>query len=78
VRVTNCGFVATIDDGQGMSLQSIISGGVNEVGTITPVQDFKNMLTRKDVDLVDTGTLTVCGTILIATCSATPCWGETL
>jgi len=36
-------------------LQSIISGGVNEVGTITPVQDFKNMLTRKDVDLVDTG-----------------------
>jgi ATP-dependent DNA helicase 2 subunit 2 len=43
-----------LDDGQGMSLQSIISGGVNEVGTITPVQDFKNMLTRKDVDLVDT------------------------
>lgn len=30
-------------------------GGVSEVGSIKPVEDFKEMLARRDVDLVDKG-----------------------
>jgi hypothetical protein len=43
-------------DGESFSLQSLLSGGVEEVGMINPVQDFKDMIRRKDVDLVDKGT----------------------
>lgn len=38
----------------GLSLESLISSGVSKVGSIHPVDDFKEMLARRDVDLVDT------------------------
>ncbi|EGC29713.1 hypothetical protein DICPUDRAFT_158675 [Dictyostelium purpureum] len=42
-----------INDFSEFSLNKLISGYVNEVGTINPVQNFKDMLNRRDVDLVD-------------------------
>lgn len=33
--------------------QSILSGATNAVGSINPVKDFRDMLARRDVDLVD-------------------------
>jgi len=39
------------------SLQSLLSGSVDEVGTVTPVEDFNSMLKRKDQDLVEVGAL---------------------
>jgi len=36
-----------------LSLESIISGGVASVGSINPVEDFKSMFKRRDMDLVD-------------------------
>jgi len=35
------------------SLEALISTGVSEVGPVKPVDDFKDMLTRRDVDMVD-------------------------
>lgn len=37
----------------GLSLHALISGGTEQVGSITPTQDFSDMLQRRDVDLVD-------------------------
>ncbi len=31
----------------------MLSGGVSEVGSVKPVEDFKEMISRRDVDLVD-------------------------
>lgn len=31
------------------------NGGVTEVGSVRPVEDFKEMLARRDVDLVQVG-----------------------
>lgn len=39
------------------SSQSIISGGVDAVGPIKPVEDFKAMFKRRDIDLVDKGVI---------------------
>jgi ATP-dependent DNA helicase 2 subunit 2 len=36
-----------------LSMESILSGVCSDVGSINPVQDFKAMLARRDVDLVD-------------------------
>ncbi|GAM18435.1 hypothetical protein SAMD00019534_016100 [Acytostelium subglobosum LB1] len=41
------------DDMAGLSLDKLVSGFVNEVGSVNPVQNFKDMLARRDVDLVD-------------------------
>lgn len=38
-----------------MIFKHLLTGGVSEVGSIRPVDDFKDMLTRRDVDLVDKG-----------------------
>jgi hypothetical protein len=35
------------------TLQTIVAGGTNEVGSVQPVKDFNDMLGRRDVDLVD-------------------------
>ena len=35
------------------SLEKLVSIGTNDVGSINPVQDFKDMLGRRDVDLVE-------------------------
>jgi len=40
------------DDGD-FCIDSIISSGVNDVGSVKPVQDFRAMLARRDVDYVD-------------------------
>lgn len=41
-------------EGQGdFSLEKLVSIGTNDVGSINPVQDFKDMLSRRDVDLVE-------------------------
>lgn len=40
-------------DAAGFNMDAIISAGVSEVGSVRPVQDFKNMIARRDVDLVD-------------------------
>ncbi len=37
------------------SLEALISTGVSEVGPVKPVDDFKEMLARRDVDMVDKG-----------------------
>ena len=36
-----------------LNLDSIITGGTSDVGPINPVKDFQDMLSRRDVDLVD-------------------------
>eukprot|EP01127_Copromyxa_protea_P011894 TRINITY_DN3045_c0_g1_i1.p1 TRINITY_DN3045_c0_g1~~TRINITY_DN3045_c0_g1_i1.p1 ORF type:complete len:657 (-),score=135.16 TRINITY_DN3045_c0_g1_i1:11-1981(-) len=36
-----------------LSLESIISGGVDSVGPVKPIEDFKAMFKRRDMDLVD-------------------------
>ena len=36
-----------------LSIDAIIAGGVSDVGSIEPVKDFKQMIARRDVDLVD-------------------------
>ena len=42
------------DEGDAMlSIDAIIAGGVSDVGSIEPVKDFKQMIARRDVDLVD-------------------------
>ncbi|EFA77460.1 hypothetical protein PPL_12062 [Heterostelium album PN500] len=41
------------DDLADYSLDKLVSGYVNEVGLINPVQNFKDMLARRDIDLVD-------------------------
>ncbi|EGG24234.1 ATP-dependent DNA helicase [Cavenderia fasciculata] len=41
------------DDLADYSLDKLVSGYVNEVGSINPVQNFKDMLARRDIDLVD-------------------------
>ena len=35
------------------SIQSILSSGVDSVGSVSPVEDFNNMIERRDVDLVE-------------------------
>lgn len=35
------------------NMDQIISSGVSEVGSVRPAQDFKNMLSRRDIDLVE-------------------------
>eukprot|EP01132_Coremiostelium_polycephalum_P004803 gene4803-5989_t len=42
-----------LNDFSEFSLEKLVSGFVNEVGTINPVQNFKDMLNRRDIDLVD-------------------------
>ncbi|KYQ93240.1 ATP-dependent DNA helicase [Tieghemostelium lacteum] len=42
-----------INDFSDFSLDKLVSGYVNEVGTINPVQNFRDMLNRRDIDLVD-------------------------
>ncbi|EFA77477.1 hypothetical protein PPL_12079 [Heterostelium album PN500] len=41
------------DDLADYSLDKLVSGYVNEVGSINQVQNFKDMLARRDIDLVD-------------------------
>eukprot|EP01133_Synstelium_polycarpum_P006600 gene6600-7664_t len=41
------------DDLADYSLDKLVSKYVNEVGSINPVQNFKDMLARRDIDLVD-------------------------
>eukprot|EP01124_Arcella_intermedia_P002349 TRINITY_DN11276_c0_g1_i2.p1 TRINITY_DN11276_c0_g1~~TRINITY_DN11276_c0_g1_i2.p1 ORF type:complete len:527 (-),score=148.05 TRINITY_DN11276_c0_g1_i2:12-1592(-) len=36
-----------------LTLESILNSGVNTVGTVNPVEDFKSMFKRRDIDLVD-------------------------
>lgn len=45
------------DGDTNFNMDIIISSGTSEVGSIKPVQDFKNMLARRDIDLVDKGKL---------------------
>lgn len=41
-------------EGQGdYSLEKLVSIGTTSVGSINPVQDFKDMLARRDIDLVE-------------------------
>eukprot|EP01117_Protostelium_nocturnum_P014755 TRINITY_DN5645_c0_g1_i1.p1 TRINITY_DN5645_c0_g1~~TRINITY_DN5645_c0_g1_i1.p1 ORF type:complete len:726 (-),score=197.55 TRINITY_DN5645_c0_g1_i1:67-2244(-) len=40
-------------EGKNISLDQILSKGVAEVGSIKPVEDFREMLGRRDVDLVE-------------------------
>ncbi|KAM9991022.1 hypothetical protein ACTFIY_007074 [Dictyostelium cf. discoideum] len=42
-----------VNDFSEFSLDKLVSGYVTEVGTINPVQNFKDMLNRRDMDLVD-------------------------
>jgi hypothetical protein len=42
-----------------LQFKDLISTGVSEVGPVKPVEDFKDMLSRRDVDLVDKGTLII-------------------
>lgn len=39
--------------GTGISIDSIIAGGVSDISSINPVNDFEKMIARRDVDLVD-------------------------
>ncbi|PRP79754.1 hypothetical protein PROFUN_12616 [Planoprotostelium fungivorum] len=39
-------------DGKAITLDEILSKGVTEVGSVRPVEDFKEMLARRDVDLI--------------------------
>lgn len=41
------------DDGGALSMAGLVSGGTYDVGHIHPAQDFRDMLARRDVDLVD-------------------------
>jgi len=36
-----------------LSMESLVSHGCSDVGSINPVADFRHMLARRDVDLVD-------------------------
>ncbi len=48
-------------EGQGdFSLEKLVSIGTNDVGSINPVQDFKDMLARRDVDLVEKAVEPIC------------------
>eukprot|EP01113_Clastostelium_recurvatum_P048652 TRINITY_DN8908_c0_g1_i3.p1 TRINITY_DN8908_c0_g1~~TRINITY_DN8908_c0_g1_i3.p1 ORF type:complete len:744 (-),score=183.33 TRINITY_DN8908_c0_g1_i3:59-2119(-) len=38
---------------KGLSLEKLVSSSTSDVGSVNPVQDFKTMLGRRDVDLVD-------------------------
>lgn len=40
--------------------QKLVSNGISDVGSINPVQDFKEMLARRDIDLVEKGVQTYC------------------
>ncbi|KAF2069356.1 hypothetical protein CYY_009327 [Polysphondylium violaceum] len=42
-----------VNDFSEFSLDKLVSGFVDQVGTINPVQNFKDMLARRDIDLVD-------------------------
>eukprot|EP01091_Cochliopodium_minus_P020569 TRINITY_DN901_c1_g1_i1.p1 TRINITY_DN901_c1_g1~~TRINITY_DN901_c1_g1_i1.p1 ORF type:complete len:600 (+),score=299.96 TRINITY_DN901_c1_g1_i1:166-1800(+) len=42
------------EGGDFFSLSNILSGGVDSVGSIHPIDDFEKMMKRRDVDLVDT------------------------
>ncbi|EFA77444.1 ATP-dependent DNA helicase [Heterostelium album PN500] len=50
---TNSSKKRKADDLADYSLDKLVSGYVNEVGSINPVQNFKDMLARRDIDLVD-------------------------
>jgi len=46
----------TVSDFRGVDrddAKSILSGATNAVGSINPVKDFRDMLARRDIDLVD-------------------------
>eukprot|EP01126_Amoeba_proteus_P003565 TRINITY_DN11192_c0_g1_i10.p1 TRINITY_DN11192_c0_g1~~TRINITY_DN11192_c0_g1_i10.p1 ORF type:complete len:623 (+),score=149.93 TRINITY_DN11192_c0_g1_i10:2070-3938(+) len=47
-----------------LSLESMISGGVDTVGPIHPCEDFKAMFKRRDIDLVDKAIKEICNLIL--------------
>eukprot|EP00026_Physarum_polycephalum_P002636 Phypoly_transcript_02644.p1 GENE.Phypoly_transcript_02644~~Phypoly_transcript_02644.p1 ORF type:complete len:733 (-),score=115.46 Phypoly_transcript_02644:534-2660(-) len=52
-------------EGQGdFSLEKLVSIGTNDVGSINPVQDFKDMISRRDVDLVEKAVEQMKGRIL--------------
>ena len=38
-----------------IEMQNIAAGGTSEVGSVHPVKDFNDMVTRRDVDLVEKG-----------------------
>ena len=43
-----------LDDNEALfSIEKIVAFGITDVGSITPVKDFHDMLNRRDVDLVD-------------------------
>eukprot|EP01112_Ceratiomyxa_fruticulosa_P013430 TRINITY_DN3779_c0_g1_i1.p1 TRINITY_DN3779_c0_g1~~TRINITY_DN3779_c0_g1_i1.p1 ORF type:complete len:745 (+),score=163.09 TRINITY_DN3779_c0_g1_i1:333-2567(+) len=46
-------IASNVNGDDGLSLDKLVSDGVNDVGSVNPVQDFKSMLERRDVDLVD-------------------------